>query len=87
MPPVNGARAWLGIGTMGIQPAEFAKIGTAIVLARFLSTLNLKQQNINTVLIANGIIALLQGFLLTIGFLFFGIKLLVGFFTNMYLSL
>lgn len=56
MPAVNGAHAWLGIGSMGIQPAEFAKIGTGILLARFLGTLNLKQQNIQTVLIANGII-------------------------------
>lgn len=56
MPPVNGARAWLGIGTMGIQPAEFAKIGTALLLARFISSVNVKQQNIQTVLIANSII-------------------------------
>lgn len=56
MPAVNGAHAWLGIGSMGIQPAEFAKIGTAILLARFLSSINLKQQNIRTVLIANGIL-------------------------------
>ncbi len=56
MPEKNGARAWLGIGSFGIQPAEFAKIGTAILLARFLSSLNLKQQNIRTVLIANSII-------------------------------
>jgi len=56
MPAVNGARAWLGIGTMGIQPAEFAKIGTALILARFISTVNVKQQNIQTVLIANAII-------------------------------
>jgi len=56
MPPVNGARAWLGIGSMGIQPAEFAKIGTAILLARFLSTISLNQQNKSTVIIANSII-------------------------------
>ncbi|MGB0915093.1 MAG: rod shape-determining protein RodA [Crocinitomicaceae bacterium] len=56
MPAVNGARAWLGIGSMGIQPAEFAKIGTAIILARFLSSVNLKQQNARTVLIANAVI-------------------------------
>lgn len=56
MPAVNGARAWLGIGSMGIQPAEFAKIGTAIILARYLSSMNLKQQNARTVLIANAII-------------------------------
>lgn len=56
MPAVNGARAWLGIGSMGIQPAEFAKIGTAILLARFLSTANVKQQNAKTVMLANGII-------------------------------
>lgn len=53
MPAVNGAHAWLGIGSMGIQPAEFAKIGTALILARYLSTLNLDQQNIRTVLVAN----------------------------------
>lgn len=55
-PPINGARAWLGIGSMGIQPAEFAKIGTAILLARFLSTSNIKKQDRRMVLIANGII-------------------------------
>lgn len=56
MPPINGARAWLGIGSMGIQPAEFSKIGTALLLARFISTVNVKQQNIKTVFLANAII-------------------------------
>jgi rod shape determining protein RodA len=56
MPPVNGARAWLGIGTMGIQPAEFAKIGTGLLLARFISNVNVKQQTSQTVLLANAII-------------------------------
>lgn len=56
MPAVNGAHAWLGIGSMGIQPAEFAKIGTALIIARYLSTLNLDQQNVNTVLVANGLL-------------------------------
>lgn len=56
MPAVNGARAWLGIGTMGIQPAEFAKIGTALLLARFISNVNVKQQTVQTVLLANAII-------------------------------
>lgn len=56
LPPINGARAWLGIGTMGIQPAEFSKIGTALLLARFISSVNVKQQNIKTVFFANSII-------------------------------
>jgi rod shape determining protein RodA len=33
---VNGARAWIGIGSFGIQPSEFAKISTIILLARYL---------------------------------------------------
>lgn len=53
MPPVNGARAWLGIGSLGIQPAEFAKIGTAIALASYISSINVKQQTVNTVIVAN----------------------------------
>jgi len=33
---VNGARAWVGIGSFGIQPSEFAKITTILFLARYL---------------------------------------------------
>ncbi|WP_294673143.1 rod shape-determining protein RodA [uncultured Fluviicola sp.] len=55
-PPINGARAWLGIGSMGIQPAEFMKIGTAIALSRYVSTVNVKNQNVQTVFIALAIV-------------------------------
>ncbi|MBO8171144.1 MAG: stage V sporulation protein E [Bacillaceae bacterium] len=34
---VNGAKSWLGIGSFGIQPAEFSKLAMAIFLARWLS--------------------------------------------------
>jgi rod shape determining protein RodA len=34
--PVNGARAWIGVGSFGIQPSEFAKITTIIFLSRYL---------------------------------------------------
>jgi rod shape determining protein RodA len=36
---VNGARAWFGVGSFGIQPAEFAKFATALALSRYLSGL------------------------------------------------
>lgn len=58
MPPINGARAWLGFGSFGIQPGEFAKIGTAILLASYLSTFNVKQQNGRTVLVSLAIIVI-----------------------------
>ena len=32
---VNGARSWLGLPGVGIQPSEFAKLGTIIALAAF----------------------------------------------------
>ncbi|MDR2097446.1 MAG: rod shape-determining protein RodA [Spirochaetaceae bacterium] len=35
---VNGARAWLGVGSFGIQPSEFAKLTTIIFLAHFLDS-------------------------------------------------
>jgi len=64
MPAVNGAHAWLGFGSLGIQPAEFAKIGTAILLARYLGTLNLNIQSRTTVVVANGLILLPMGLIL-----------------------
>jgi rod shape determining protein RodA len=33
---VNGARAWIGIGSFGVQPSEFTKITTILCLARYL---------------------------------------------------
>lgn len=33
---VNGARSWLGIGSLGIQPSEFAKLLSIIFLASYL---------------------------------------------------
>ncbi len=34
---VNGAKSWIGIGSFGIQPAEFGKIATALMLGRVIS--------------------------------------------------
>jgi rod shape determining protein RodA len=41
---ISGARSWLRIGRIAIQPAEFAKLATALVVAKYLSRfdLNLK---------------------------------------------
>ena len=58
MPAKNGAKSWLGIGSFGIQPAEFAKIAVAILMARFLSSLNVNQQNLRTLVITNAILLL-----------------------------
>lgn len=33
----NGSRSWFGIGGLGIQPSEFAKIGLIIFVAKYLS--------------------------------------------------
>ena len=58
MPPVNGARAWLGIGSMGIQPAEFAKISTALLLSKWIDDTNIKLQNTRSIAEILGIILL-----------------------------
>ena len=64
MPPINGARAWIGVGSMGIQPAEFAKITTALLLAKYVSDINLKLLSSYNVLIALVIIIIPMGLIL-----------------------
>lgn len=36
----NGSRSWFGIGSFGIQPSEFAKIGLIILTSKYLSNSN-----------------------------------------------
>ncbi|MEG1506690.1 MAG: putative lipid II flippase FtsW, partial [Bacilli bacterium] len=42
----NGSRSWFGIGGLGIQPSEFAKIGLIIYVAKYLSSNNKIIKNI-----------------------------------------
>jgi rod shape determining protein RodA len=41
-PDIKGSRSWLVIGSLRIQPAEFAKFATALALAKFMSSYGFK---------------------------------------------
>jgi rod shape determining protein RodA len=41
--PINGARSWLGFGSFGIQPSEFAKVTTGLMLAYLIGQGRIKQ--------------------------------------------
>jgi rod shape determining protein RodA len=55
---IKGARSWFKIGSFAIQPSEFAKFATGLALAKYLSTLNIKMQDIKTKVIASIIIGI-----------------------------
>lgn len=55
---VNGAKAWIFIGSQGIQPSEFAKFTTALALARYMSRFNYSPHDLRDVLTSFGIILL-----------------------------
>ncbi|MBO5217107.1 MAG: rod shape-determining protein RodA [Alistipes sp.] len=43
---VNGARAWVAVGSISLQPAEFAKIATTLAVARLMSGYSFSLQNL-----------------------------------------
>jgi rod shape determining protein RodA len=51
----GGSRSWIGIGGWRLQPSEFAKLATALILARYLAAF--KQRYLGTLQIA-GMVAL-----------------------------
>jgi rod shape determining protein RodA len=55
---VGGNQAWIPLGSFRLQPSEFAKFGTALLLARYISTFNIKLNTLKPVLIAAAIILL-----------------------------
>ena len=43
---INGARSWYAIGSMTIQPSEFAKFATALAVAKYISDLQTNMQTL-----------------------------------------
>lgn len=61
---VAGNQAWIPIGSFRLQPSEFAKFGTALLLARYISSFNPKLNTLKPVLIAAAIIVLPMGLIM-----------------------
>ncbi len=51
---VNGAASWIRIGSVGIQPSEFAKLAMIIMLSKKLSDMNLEINNLKNFLTLAG---------------------------------
>jgi rod shape determining protein RodA len=45
---IHGARSWFQIGSLNLQPAEFAKIAACLGLAKYLSAYNLKIKSLKS---------------------------------------
>lgn len=55
---INGARSWFELGSFSLQPSEFAKFGTALALAAFLSARRQDLISLKVIIPAVGIILL-----------------------------
>ena len=53
---VKGSKSWFEIGGLAIQPAEFAKMGVSLALAKFMSMPNVKMDKLKNQLIGGAII-------------------------------
>ena len=45
---VGGNKAWLGIGSFGVQPSEFAKFVTALAVAKYMGSVSFRIDNIRS---------------------------------------
>ncbi|MEQ9285679.1 MAG: rod shape-determining protein RodA [Cyclobacteriaceae bacterium] len=53
---VSGSKSWFQVGGFRLQPSEFTKFATALAIAKFLGTVNVKLDNAKNQLIAAGLI-------------------------------
>ena len=49
---ISGSKSWFQIAGLGIQPAEFAKMATCLVLAKYLSALDVDIRKIRTMIMS-----------------------------------
>lgn len=61
---VNNARSWFLIGSFQIQPSEFAKIATALALAKYVSMISTNMLKFKSLLIAFMLITLPAGLII-----------------------
>ena len=61
---VGGARSWFGVGSVGIQPSEFAKTATALMIAWYLSRDGTPWRTFRTRMQSLAILALPAGLIL-----------------------
>ncbi len=43
---VGGNKAWIGIGSFGVQPSEFAKFATALAVAKYIGSVGFRMENL-----------------------------------------
>jgi rod shape determining protein RodA len=53
----GGARSWLGFGSFGFQPAELAKLATALLLAKYLASVNRRILGLKEIVISGVLVA------------------------------
>ncbi len=61
---VGGNQAWIPIGSFRLQPSEFAKFATCLLLARYLSSNNIKIQDTQTKIVSGIILLIPMGLIM-----------------------
>lgn len=61
---VGGNQAWIPIGSFRLQPSEFAKFSTCLLLAKYLSANNLKLNDSKTLIISSIILLIPMGLIM-----------------------
>lgn len=61
---VNGARSWFQVGSFRIQPAEFAKVTTALALAKYMSSYSFDIKKFRSISVVMLLISLPAGVIL-----------------------
>lgn len=78
---INGAKAWIQIGSVSLQPSEFMKMATSLAIARYISSYTFKMHNFKSLVTLSTIILLPVGLIFlqndTGSALVFGVFLLV----------
>ncbi len=54
---VGGNKSWIGIGSFGVQPSEFAKFATALAIAKYMGSVGFRMDNFRMQMMLFGLIS------------------------------